>query len=315
MKIIFITGDHHEVECEYHRLKSEFFGTDPHVVAGVECFNRAFAELMTPSLFGSKKLVHLDSLQFDKEWIPLIVRCATEDNPLRMMVVRDVSKTLDRRKLGKLKKVENVEFRHYAPLERRDDAFGFAWNHCSAAGIECDRDAIDLLVAVVGNDRGLLASEIDKLAPLKVRLTKSCVATYAFPSSHECAHFVLYGALADGRESEARDQVELLMSDGIPALSVIASIVKLLATTAAGANRYVPVQNDLNKDWLGEEKIKNATPFMANIYRRMFERMGEKRILNTIEQSAAGLAALRLSSDVDVEKTRVDRLIGEICRE
>jgi len=315
MKIYFITGDHYEVDRQYHELRSDFFGTDQHVVVDVDDCDRAFAELMTPSLFGSKKLVRLDSSLFDKDWMELITRCAVYDNPLRTMVVRDVGKSLDRRKLGKLKKVDNVVFCHSALLDRRDDAVGFALKHCGATGVEFDRDAVELLVAVVGIDRGLLASEIDKLASLKVRLTKSIVSTYAFPSSHECAHFILYSAIADGREADAREQTALLMSDGIPALAILASILKLLSTTAAGAHRYIPVRNELNEEWMGSEQVKDATAFMANIYRRIFERMGEERILNMIEQSTAGLAALRLSSVVDIEKTRVDRLIGAICRE
>jgi len=312
--ILFLTGDRFETGRNYRGVREKFFEADPEEIVDVQDCDRAYAEIMFGSIFGTKRLVHLDSSLYDTDWNDLIIRIAPRIDNTRLMVIRDVEKSLDRRKLSKLKKIPNVLFRHFDELKNQHESISFAQEFCRETGTEYDRDAVELLVAMVGNNRGLIASEIEKLALPGKKLTRRYVAACAFPSSHDAAHFVLYMAIADGNEVEIREQTSMMMSDGIPPLVIIASTVKLLSCAIAG-NQYVVERNERNESWMGAEKRKPDTPFMSNIYRRIFERIGERRILTAIAESADSLAALRLSSDPDMEKTRVDRMIGTICRE
>ena len=312
--ILFLTGDRFETGRSYRSVREKFFGADPEEIVNVQDCDRAHAEIMFGSLFGTKRLVHLDSSLYDTEWNELIIGIAPRIDGTRLMVIRDVEKSLDRRKLSKLKKIPNVLFWHFDELKNQRESVLFIQELCREAGIESDRDAAELLAAMVGDNRGLIASELEKLALPGKRLTRRYVAACAFPSSHDAAHFVLYMAIADGKEVEIREQTSMMMSDGIPPLVIIASVVKLLSSAVAG-NGYAVERNERNESWMGTEKGKSETPFMSNIYRRTFERIGERRILTAIAESTDSLAALRLSSDPDMEKTRVDRMIGAICQE
>jgi len=312
-----MTGDHYEVERHYRKEREIFFGAGSYDVVDVTECDRAYAELMSGSLFGSKRLVHLDSVLFNSDWAEFIanVSPAAAGRDDRLFVVRDVGASLDRRKLAKLKKLDSVLFWHCDGLKDASQAFVFVFDYCRMKGIDHDRDALELLVKMVGNDRGLIASELDKLASLGKRITERFVSSCAFFSSGDGAHFVLYSALASGDEALAREQVAVMLSNGIPPLAVLSSIVKLLSTTVAGPTRYKFERNEMNESWIGSAKPKKTSAFMAKIYEKMFVRMGEERILNTIAQSADSLAAIRLSANLDIEKERVDRIVGEICRE
>lgn len=317
MKVHIVTGDRHEVERHYRELRESFFGSDPECVVDAVDRDRVHAELMSGSFFVSKKLVHLDSALFDSDWTDALARWAPHVAPRsdRLLVVRDVGASLDRRRLSRFKKSDDVVLVHFDELKSPKDAARFAYAHLKKRGAGADPGAVELLVRIVGNNRGLIASEIDKLMSVANRLTTNYVAACAFPSGGEAAHMILYSALADGDEITARSQTCDLLAEGIAPLALLASIVKILSATLAGAAPYHAERNVWNEAWMGPEKAKKVTTFMANIYRRLFERMGEKRILNTIEKSVDSLAALRLSADRDVEKTRVDRIVGEICRE
>lgn len=315
--IIVITGDPHEAMSRYRSVRAEFFGDSPEQVIEALDPDRVHAELMSGSLFGGKKLVYLDSALFDAKWLASILKWAPmlDGRSDRMLVVRDVAKPLDRRRLAKLKKAPGVELVHFSDLKTAREAMDFAYSYMSENGFEADPGAVELLVKIVGHDRGVIASEIDKLMSAAQRLTMKYVANCAFPSSGETVHFKLYSALADGDEIEARAQAAQMTADGIPPLAVLASMVKLLATTMAGPETYDVEQNELNEGWIGTGKPKKVSKFMANIYHKIFERMGERRILNTIAQSGDSIAVLRLSMNPDMETTRVDHIIGEICRE
>ena len=317
MKVHVITGDRHETERSFRELRSKFFGDSPQNVIEVEDCARAHAELMCGSLFVSKALVHIRSSLIDPEWIAQIIKWAPHLSPRedRLLVVRDVGSSLDRRKISKLKRNDDVVLLHFDELKKPRDAVQFAVSYMKEKRYSADAGAIELLVRIVGNDRGLIVSEIDKLMSVANRLTMKYVTACAFPSGAEGTHIELYMALGEGNEIIARKQVAELMADGIPPLAILGSIMKILSVTMAGPEQYGVEQNKLNESWMGSEKPKKVTTFMRNIYVKIFERMGRERILNVMTTYGASLAAIRLSLNGDIEKTRVDQLIGEICRE
>jgi len=315
--VLFITGDRYVASHTYSEVKSQFFGSDDEDVVDITDIKTARIELLSASLFSSKRMLHLDSSLFNADWLSLIIKCATHIPGDRMLVVRDIGKSLDRRKIGKLKKINEVEFRHCAPLGKHSDAVSFAYSYCDSLGLTHVGNSVRKMVMLTGNDRGLIASEIDKMATVGTKMTERYVEGCVFPSSSEAVHFMLYNALAEGHIRKAMDQFNGMVYEGIPAISILGSIVKLLSGALvenSGTGYVVPI-NERNESWMGKDKPKKKSGFMKTICRKIFARMGEKHILNTISKATVGLSALRLASNPAMEKTRVDQLIGAICQE
>ena len=230
---ILIYGDRFISQNHINTIKSKYNKFyDINVISAIESTLEYIEAISTSQGFiPQSKITIINDLPNQKAVREFIIELTSRKNiPYTKFIVWDSSESI---KLDPKTKLPNKTWEDFiakfkciegskivncgAEFTEKDDneITSFIKTRFSKQNKEINSDAIKAFINIVGRDRGMITSEIDKLAlAAPIKITSEFIIENAFPSSKEAILFKLNNAL-DGTYSESIELLEQFLESGI----------------------------------------------------------------------------------------------------